>query len=191
MQNGAMSATHITGQLLVATPQIEEGVFRRAVVLVLHHDEDGAQGLVLNRPIDADVDAVLPGWEEHASHPAKVFQGGPVQLDSALGLVAVPGDTPEPTGVRRLFGSVALVDLDTPPVLVVPDLAGLRIFAGYAGWSPGQLEEEIRTGSWYVVDNESADAFTDVPGDLWRRVLRRQRQPLCWVAWFPADPSLN
>ncbi len=114
-----------------------------------------------------------------------------MQLDSALGLVAVPGDTPEPTGVRRLFGSVALVDLDTPPVLVVPDLAGLRIFAGYAGWSPGQLEEEIRTGSWYVVDTESADAFTDVPGDLWRRVLRRQRQPLCWVSWFPADPSLN
>ena len=186
-----MSLTQVTGQLLVATPQIEEGVFRRSVVLVLHHDEDGAQGLVLNRPIDADVDAVLPGWEAHASHPAKVFQGGPVQLDSALGLVAVPGDTPEPTGVRRLFGAVALVDLDTPPLLVVPEVAGLRIFAGYAGWSPGQLEDEIRTGSWYVVDTESGDAFTDEPDDLWRRVLRRQRQPLCWVAWFPADPSLN
>ena len=96
--------------------------------LLIWADEDGAQGLVLNRPIDADVDAVLPGWEEHASHPAKVFQGGPVQLDSALGLVAVPGDTPEPTGVRRLFGSVALVDLDTPPVLVVHnDLSHLPV----------------------------------------------------------------
>ena len=141
-----MSQTHTTGQLLVATPQIEEGVFRRSVVLVLHHDDDGAQGLVLNRPIDADVDAVLPGWEEHATRPAKVFQGGPVQLDSALGLVAVPGDSPEPTGVRRLFGAVALVDLDTPPTLVVPEVAGLRIFAGYAGWSPGQLEERDRHG---------------------------------------------
>ena len=129
-QNGRVSQTHTTGQLLVATPQIEEGVFRRSVVLVLHHDDDGAQGLVLNRPIDADVDAVLPGWEEHATRPAKVFQGGPVQLDSALGLVAVPGDSPEPTGVRRLFGAVALVDLDTPPTLVVPEVAGLRIFAG-------------------------------------------------------------
>ena len=186
-----MSATHTTGQLLVATPQIEEGVFHRSVVLVLHHGDDGAQGLVLNRPIDADIDSVLPGWEQHASRPAKVFQGGPVQLDSALGLVAVPGDVPEPTGVRRLFGSVALVDLDTPPVLVVPEVAGLRIFAGYAGWSPGQLEDEVSTGSWFVVDTESGDAFTDDPQHLWRRVLRRQPEPLRWVAWFPPDPDLN
>lgn len=186
-----MSGTHTTGQLLVATPQIEEGVFARSVVLVLHHDEDGAQGVVLNRPIDADVDDVLPGWEEHASTPAKVFQGGPVELDSALGLVAVPGDSPEPAGVRRLFGSVALVDLDTPPMLVVPDLTGLRIFAGYAGWSPGQLEDEIRTGSWFVLDTERGDVFTGEPDRLWREVLRRQQGPLRWVAWFPADPTLN
>jgi putative transcriptional regulator len=186
-----VSQTDLTGQLLVATPQIEEGVFARSVVLVLHHDDDGAQGLVLNRPIDADVDAVLPGWEEHASTPAKVFQGGPVQLDSALGLVAVPGDSPEPTGVRRLFGSVALVDLDIQPLLVVPGLSGLRIFAGYAGWSPGQLEAEIRTGSWFVVDTESGDAFTDEPDGLWRRVLRRQPGPLRWMAWFPPDPTMN
>jgi putative transcriptional regulator len=186
-----VSQTHTTGQLLVATPQIEDGVFRRSVVLVLHHDDDGAQGLVLNRPIDADVDAVLPGWEEHATRPAKVFQGGPVQLDSALGLVAVPGDSPEPTGVRRLFGSVALVDLDTPPTLVVPEVAGLRIFAGYAGWSPGQLEDEIVTGSWFVVGSQSNDVFTGEPDDLWRRVLLRQPEPLRWVAWFPSDPSFN
>ena len=156
-----MSQTHTTGQLLVATPLIEEGVFRRSVVLVLHHDDDGAQGLVLNRPIDADVDAVLPGWEEHATRPAKVFQGGPVQLDSALGLVAVPGDSPEPTGVRRLFGAVALVDLDTPPTLVVPEVAGLRIFAGYAGWSPGQLEE--RDHDRLVVRRAAARAATCSP----------------------------
>lgn len=185
-----MTQTH-TGRLLVATPQIEEGVFRRSVVLVLHHDDEGAQGVVLNRPIDADVDAVLPGWEAHASDPAKVFQGGPVQLDSALGLVAVPGDAPAPAGVKRLFGSVALLDLDTPPVLVVPEVAGLRIFAGYAGWSSGQLEEEIRTGSWFVVDAEVADAFTEDPDGLWRAVLRRQAGTLRWVAWFPDDPSQN
>ncbi|MGL5909312.1 MAG: YqgE/AlgH family protein [Phycicoccus sp.] len=186
-----MSSSHTTGRLLVATPQIEEGVFRRSVVLVLHHDGDGAQGVVLNRPIDATVDAVLPGWEEHASRPAKVFQGGPVQLDSALGLVAVPGDSPEPRGVKRLFGSVALVDLDTPPLLVADELSGLRIFAGYAGWSAGQLDAEITTGSWYVVDVESGDAFTDEPDDLWRHVLTRQPTPLRWVAWYPSDPSLN
>ena len=186
-----MSTSDTTGKLLVATPQIEEGVFARSVVLVLHHDDDGAQGLVLNRPVDADIDVVLPVWEAHASAPAKVFQGGPVQLDSALGLAVVPGDAPAPSGVRRLFGSVALVDLDAQPSLVVPAVAGLRIFAGYAGWSPGQLEDEIRTGSWFVVDSESGDVFTDEPAGLWQRVLRRQGDPLRWVAWYPRDPSLN
>ncbi|MGL4745716.1 MAG: YqgE/AlgH family protein [Dermatophilaceae bacterium] len=186
-----MSNSQTAGRLLVATPRIEAGVFRRSVVLMLHHDPGGAQGIVLNRPIDATIDAVLPGWEEYASQPATVFQGGPVQLDSALGLVAVPGDSPEPHGVKRLFGSVALVDLDTPPPLVADELSALRIFAGYAGWSSGQLDAEITTGSWYVVDAESGDAFTDEPDSLWRQVLRRQSQPLRWVAWFPADPALN
>ncbi|MBR7742932.1 YqgE/AlgH family protein [Phycicoccus sp. BSK3Z-2] len=186
-----MSALPATGRLLVATPQIEEGVFRRSVVLVLHHGDDGAQGVVLNRPIEAGIDSVLPGWESVASSPATMFQGGPVQLDSALGLVAVPGDSPAPTGVRRLFGAVALVDLDSTPADVATEVSGLRIFAGYAGWSEGQLDTEIATGSWYVVDAEPGDAFSGDPGGLWHRVLRRQAPPLRWVAWFPADPELN
>ncbi|MBM6404343.1 YqgE/AlgH family protein [Phycicoccus sp. CSK15P-2] len=186
-----MSAEFVTGRLLVATPQIEAGVFRRSVVLVLHHADDGAQGIVLNRPVEAEINSVLPGWQAHASHPATMFQGGPVQLDSALGLVAVPGDSPEPAGVRRLFGAVALVDLDTPPILVAAEVSGLRIFAGYAGWSPGQLEEEVATGSWFVVDAESGDAFSAEPEGLWQRVLRRQREPLRWYAWFPPEPEHN
>ncbi len=186
-----MSAEYTTGRLLVATPQIEEGVFRRSVVLVLHHDDDGAQGVVLNRPLDADIEAVLPGWEDHLSRPTALFQGGPVQADSALGLVTVPGDGEEPTGVMLLFGSVGLVNLDTPPPLVASDIGGMRIFAGYAGWDADQLDAEIRTGSWYVVDAEPYDAFTDDPGHLWRRVLRRQIGPLSWVALFPDDPTWN
>jgi putative transcriptional regulator len=118
--------TFLTGQLLVATPETGGEVFRRSVVLVLHHDEEGAHGVVLNRPIEAAVDAVLPGWEDHVTKPATLFQGGPVGLDSALGLV----------------------DLDVPPLVVVPEIAGLRIFAGYSGWSAGQLEREVREGGW-------------------------------------------
>jgi len=188
-QNGCVEED-LSGSLLVATPQIEDGVFRRSVVLLLHHDAEGAQAVVLNRPMEARVDVVLPDWQEHVTAPAVLFEGGPVGLDSALGLVTVPGDS-EPVGVKKLFGGLGLIDLDTPPTLVVPELAGLRIFAGYAGWSPGQLEEEIVTGSWYVVDSESNDVFTGEPDDLWRGVLRRQPEPLRWVAWFPSDPSLN
>ena len=185
-----MELTDLSGSLLVATPQIEDGVFFRAVVLLLHHDAEGAQGVILNRPMEARVDAVLPDWQPHATVPAVLFEGGPVGLDSALGLVTVPGDL-EPVGVKRLFRGLGLLDLDTPPTMVVPEVAGLRIFAGYAGWSPGQLEEEVRGGSWYVVESEPRDAFSDDPRQLWVRVLRRQRDHLAFVATFPTDPEMN
>ena len=86
--------------------------------------------------------------------PPVLFQGGPVATSSALGIVTVPGDEPEPLGVKRLFGSIGLVDLDVPTPVVAAELAGMRIFAGYAGWEGGQLEGEIRRGDWYVVDAE-------------------------------------
>jgi putative transcriptional regulator len=114
-----------------------------------------------------------------------------VALDSALGLVSVPGDGGEPLGVRLINGSLGLVDLDTDPADVVQSLSGLRVFAGYAGWSAGQLEREIEEGAWYVVDAEPRDAFTDQPDLLWRSVLRRQGGDLAFVATFPEDPELN
>ena len=187
-----MVETHdLSGSLLVATPQIEEGVFARSVVLLLHHDAEGAQGVVLNRPLEVAVSAVLPTWQPWTTAPGVLFQGGPVALDSALGLVGVPGDGREPPGVRRLNGSLGLVDLDTDPDAVVSTLSGLRVFAGYAGWSAEQLEREIAEGSWYVVDSEPRDAFTDQPETLWRSVLRRQGGELAYVASFPDDPDLN
>jgi putative transcriptional regulator len=181
----------LAGRLLVASPQIEEETFRRSVVLLLHHDEDGAQGVILNRPLDADIDAVLPGWKSVATKPQTVFQGGPVELNSAIGLVTVPGDEPEPLGIKHLFGGLGLVDLDAPPNLVAPEVAGMRIFAGYAGWITGQLENEIRRGDWYVVACESRDAFSSVPEQLWSDVLARQNDSLKLVASYPDDPSLN
>jgi putative transcriptional regulator len=190
-ENGLVSIHNATGKLLVATPRTGGTVFRRSVVLVLQHDEDGAQGVVLNHPLHAPVSAVLPPWQEFVTDPPNVFQGGPVALDSALGLVTVPGDQQEVLGVRLLFGGLGLVDLDIPPVVVMPAVAGLRIFAGYAGWSEGQLEQEIRDGGWYVVDAEARDAFTPEPQTLWSRVLRRQRGNLAFVASLPEDPSMN
>jgi putative transcriptional regulator len=113
-----------------------------------------------------------------------------VGLDSALGLVTVPGDV-EPMGVKRLFRGLGLVDLDTPPAIVVPEVAGLRIFAGYAGWGEAQLEEEIAEGSWFVVPSTAPDLFGADPLGLWRRVLRRQPGELAWVSTQPADPTMN
>lgn len=186
-----MTRRNLTGQLLLATPQLREPTFHRTVVLLLDHGDDGAMGVVLNRPTHVEVAAVLPSWQPHTTAPGVLFQGGPVALDSALGLVAVPGDTHEPTGVRRINGALGLVDLDVEPLSVVAELAGLRVFAGYAGWTLGQLEREIEEGSWYVVDGEARDPFSADPTSLWREVLRRQRGELAYVATYPEDPTQN
>lgn len=191
MQNGSVTADRTTGRLLVSTPQLDDGVFHRSVILMLQHDDNGAQGVVLNKPLGADVDSVLPGWGEHIAQPQTLFQGGPVQVDSALGLVTLAGEDDLPPGSQRLFGSVAIVDLDTPPLLVMPDVGGIRIFAGYAGWSSGQLEGELLRGSWMVVESTPEDLLTADPDHLWERVLRRQRGELAFVAYFPSDPELN
>src|SRR3954463_899523 len=188
---GLVSSTFHTGRLLVATPSVGGDVFHRSVILMLHHDDGGAQGVVLNKPLSAEVDSVLPGWQRVVTAPHVLFQGGPVSTSSALGLVTVPGDEPEPLGVKRLFGSIGLVDLDVPTPVVAAELAGLRIFAGYSGWDSGQLENEIFRGDWYVVDAEVGDAFTPEPDRLWSEVLRRQRDSLAYVANFPDDPSMN
>src|SRR3954447_1234344 len=177
----------LTGRLLVATPRLDDPNFRRTVVLMLDHGEEGALGIVVNRPLEVDVAAVLPLWQPYATAPGRLFQGGPVALDSALGVVAVPGGDVEPTGVRRIIGSLGLVDLDTSPQEMVGGVAGLRIFAGYAGWAGGQLEAEIGEGAWYVVDAEARDPFSDTPQTLWRQVLRRQRGDLALVSTYPDD----
>ena len=181
----------LAGRLLVATPELTDDLFARSVILVLQHDEETAEGVVLNRPLDASIDDVLPGWQEGATEPARVFQGGPVQLDSAIGLVGVPGDSSPPPGVKRLFGAIALVDLDAPQEIVRPEVSALRIFAGYSGWSAEQLADERRAGGWYVVEAELGDVFDGDPATLWRRVLRRQEGPLRWVSTYPSDPDLN
>lgn len=180
----------LPGQLLVATPKLEDPSFRRAVVLVLDHDEDGALGVVVNRPSEVEVAAVLPVWQPHTVAPGVLFHGGPVAGDSALGLAQVPGDD-EPMGFRRVAGALGLVDLDAPPEILVPELAALRLFAGYAGWGAGQLESELVEGAWYVVDGEPADAFSGAPQGLWREVLRRQGGDLALVSTYPDDPRMN
>lgn len=190
----------LTGMLLVATPLLGDGTFHRSVVLLLDHDEEGALGVVVNRPTPVDLGEVLPGWAPYASEPGVIFQGGPVALDSALGLGVArdgrPGSAPgDRAGWRQVVGRLGLIDLDATPEDVAADMTGLRIFAGYAGWSAGQLEEELREGAWYVVPAEPSgffqDAFSPEPDRLWRAVLRRQGGDLAMVSTYIEDPSLN
>ncbi|MER5742476.1 YqgE/AlgH family protein [Streptomyces sp. NPDC059913] len=180
----------LTGRLLVATPALADPNFDRAVVLLLDHDEEGSLGVVLNRPTPVGVRDILTPWAGLAGEPDVIFQGGPVSLDSALGVAVIPGDE-GPLGWRRVYGAIGLVDLEAPPELLAAALGSLRIFAGYAGWGPGQLEAELTEGAWYVVESEPGDVSSPRPERLWRAVLRRQRSELAMIATYPDDPSLN
>jgi putative transcriptional regulator len=185
----------LTGKLLVATTVLVDPNFDRTVVLVVDHDDDGTLGVVLNRPGALDVADVLETWADHAAEPSAVFLGGPVALDSALGIACVrpeaafPGE--EPLGWRQFSGRLGLVDLDAPPEVLAPDLTALRIFAGYAGWGPGQLVGELSQRAWYVLEPELSDVFTSEPEKLWREVLRRQGGSIGMVANYTEDPTLN
>jgi putative transcriptional regulator len=194
-----MSDDELTGRLLVATPRLLDPNFRRAVIAVLHHEENGATGVVLNRPSDIAVRRVLPEWKTLAT-PSLLYHGGPVGPDSAVAIGRVGPDVAavdEPLGWRRLDAlpkDIGLVDLDTPTELVAGVFAALRIYVGYAGWGRGQLEAEIDEGSWYVVDTLASDVFVepDAAGDtMWRAVLRRQGGELALVSTYPSDPQLN
>jgi len=186
------AVVELTGRLLVATPSLGDPNFARAVVLVLDHDESGALGVVVNRPTSVPVADVLPSWQPFTTDPSVLFRGGPVAVDSALGLAVLPGQGDvEPPGWRRVVDGLGLVDLDAPPEMLAADMADLRIFAGYSGWGTGQLEDEVEEGAWFVVPGHARDVFSVEPASLWRTVLRRQGGELAMVSTYPDDPTLN
>ena len=165
-------------RLLVASPELEEPNFRRTVVYVLAHDDDGALGVVVNRPGKLPAAAALPNWAEHAAEPALLFQGGPVEPGGVIGL----GRSPD--------GAVVPLDLSEQPSDV--GAAGpVRLFAGYAGWGAGQLDHELAMSGWIVVDACADDVSSDEPAQLWWTVLRRQRGTLSWLGEFPDDLRVN
>lgn len=181
------------GTLLVAAPSLLDENFRRTVVFVIDHRGEGTLGVVLNRPSEVPVGEVLPSWGPHVTDPGSVFVGGPVEQKTALCLAAMrTGVTVEGiTGLIGVRGPVALVDLDADPESLIPNLRGVRVFAGYSGWEVGQLAGEIDRGDWIVVPALPTDVLTPPTVDLWGRVLRRQGMPLALLATHPGDVRQN
>jgi putative transcriptional regulator len=179
------------GSLLVASVLLADGIFNRTVVLVLDCDEDGALGVILNEISQTTLDAVLPDWVGSVSEPRLLFHGGPVSPNGAICLASVASAGEEPPGWRPLFDTVGLLHLDTPIEIVSGAYRDLRIFAGYAGWSAGQLDDEIGQGMWHVVDAEYDDVFGRRPLELWRAVLRRQHGEMAYFSTWVEDPQLN
>ncbi|RZS90000.1 putative transcriptional regulator [Motilibacter rhizosphaerae] len=192
---GAALSRALTGRLLVAAPSLVDPSFAGTVVLVIDADESGALGVILNRTSEIEVASVLPAWAALCEPLPRVFEGGPVAPENALALgllhAAPRIGQEEPPGWREVSGAVGLVDLDTEPSVLAGSLAGFRVFAGYAGWGPGQLEGEIAADAWVVVDATYDDVLPAAPEQLWRRVLRRQRGPVSLLSGWTADPTLN
>lgn len=176
------------GHLLVATPLLTDGHFSRTVVYLLEHDGGGTVGVVLNRPSHTPVGQVLPAWHDAVSGPAVVFGGGPVQPDGALCLGQLDTGV---VGMREVVDGVSTIDLDGDVTVIAPIARRLRVFAGHAGWSPGQLDAELDEGAWWVLAGGPQDLFSEDPSTMWRQVLRRQPPPLSLISIYPEDVTLN
>jgi putative transcriptional regulator len=179
------------GQLLIAEPMLGDPNFDRSVVLMIEHNADGALGVVLNRPTELEVDAVLSEWAALAAAPSVLYMGGPVEQNGVLALGRRRAVDAEVPGWTQVLGDVGTVDLHLDPDDLRDGLDGIRFFAGYSGWGGGQLETELAEGAWLVVPAEAGDVFAADPETMWRSVLRRQGGKVAMLADFPAHPSLN
>ena len=177
----------LRGQLLVAGSGLWDPNFRRTVVLIGHHDDEGAVGVVLNHPLEATVEEAAPPLSPLVPPGESLFRGGPVQPQAAV--VLADFEDPERAGVLALE-SIGFL----PEESDIGSTGGLRrarVFAGYAGWSAGQLEAEMSEDSWHATPALPADVFTQDPEGLWAAAVGRLGPDFRLLATMPVDPTLN
>ncbi len=166
-----------TGHLLIAPPNMGDPNFDGTVVYIVDHDEAGALGVVVNRPTDTPIALLIPELAVHVTEPDVFFEGGPVGADQVL-------------GVGLSDGRLEIVDLEEVIAgRLRPD--SLRLFAGYTGWAPGQLDGELAVSSWIVSEATHIDVMGEERDSLWRRVLRRQGGAVGRLALYPDLLMLN
>jgi putative transcriptional regulator len=178
--------TSLQGKLLVSSPALIDPNFRKTVVLITHHDEDGAMGLVLSRPSDVAAADAVPALDALPGANEPVFVGGPVQ-PLAFMVLAEFDDVEQ--AAATVIDRVGFMHAESEPEEL--EISRFRLFAGYSGWSAGQLEAELAEPSWIVVDAEPDDAFADDPDELWRTVLHRKGGAFELMESMPFDPGLN
>lgn len=177
----------LRGKLLIASPALVDPNFARSVVLMTEHGEDGAMGIVLNRPSEAPARELLPALEEIAGDDP-LFVGGPVQPEAVV-LLAEFSD-PE-AAAWIVVADVGLASAGTDIDELVPAVRRGRFYAGYSGWGPGQLEAELELDSWIVEPPIPTELFPDNPETLWNDVLKRKGGQYALISRMPEDPSVN
>jgi putative transcriptional regulator len=177
----------LKAHLLIANGNLFDPNFRQAVVLVADHGEEGAMGIVINRPAPATLGEVAPALADILGGDERIFLGGPVAQDAAI--VLAEFEDPGSAG-KLIFGSIGFVSGDID-LAALAELRRVRVFAGYAGWGPGQLESELEADSWIVETAGPDDLFAELPEELWRILLRRRGGRYALMASMPFNPSTN
>jgi putative transcriptional regulator len=178
----------VRGQLLVAGPALLDPNFWRTVVLIVEHNEEGALGLVLNRPSETNVGDAVPELATLLEPTQLLFIGGPVQPSSVI----VLAEFEDPTDAALLaFGDVGVLGTGSSPEELSTGIRAGRAFLGHAGWGPGQLDGELERGDWILEPARLEDAFSSEARGLWSEVLTRKGGSYALVARMPADPSMN
>ncbi len=180
----------LRGKLLVASPTLHDPNFARTVVLVGEHNEDGALGVVLNRPSDTPVAEAVPDLAPLVDEGAPVHVGGPVQPSAVLVLAEFAAPAASQTMVCGEIGFLALDDEEEDKATTTATRRA-RVFAGYAGWGPGQLESELEREDWIIEEAAPEDVFAEDAPVLWSAVLDRKGGHWRLIARMPQDPSLN
>ena len=178
----------LAGQLLLASPALLDPNFRRSVVLIGVHSQEGALGVVLNRPSSVTVGEAVPALEAAVAGQEPVYVGGPVQPGSVV-LLAEFLD-PDPAGML-VVGRIGFPAADADLEQLANATARRRVFAGFAGWGEGQLDAEVDDGDWIAHSALPEDVFTDVPAELWSKVLTRKGGSYALIARMPLDPGMN
>jgi putative transcriptional regulator len=186
-QNGAVNSMYGTtrGMLLLATPPLDDPNFDRSVVYMMEHSAEGAVGVVLNNPTAETAIDGLGLWMDLVAPPAVVFNGGPVQFDALIAIAEVQG--PREDAWSGILPDLGSVDLARDPIDVADEIGRVRMFRGYAGWAPGQLDSEL-DGARMVFDALRGDVFHSGPTTSWRLVLRRQRGRVACVGQRSRQP---
>ena len=178
----------LCGQLLLASPALMDPNFRRAVILVGVHSEEGAMGVVLNRPSEVTVSEAVPQLEQTVAEQEPVYVGGPVQPSSIVFLAEFLD--PTPAGLLVL-GRIGFPAPDAGIDELTEATARRRVFAGYAGWGEGQLDAELDQGDWIAHNAVPATSSPRRPEELWSSVLTRMGGSYALIARMPLDPSVN
>ena len=178
----------LRGQLLIASPALVDPNFDRTVVLIAEHSDEGALGLVLNRPSEAAISEVVPPLEAIVGGDEAIFFGGPVERSGVM-LLAEFDEVSE--AARVVFGDIGFLAADPEDDDPSASVRRVRAFAGHSGWGPGQLEAELERDDWIVEPAVAADVFSAEPESLWSEVLARKGGQFALLARMPLDPSMN